>query len=218
MSKSAKAAAVPREQEWLNGAERARLQVLVARIQTVLDNQVTAGRDLAEIRDTRLYREAGATFEDFCKQMFGLSRARLYQLMSLVEVREIVSTTVDTPTPETERVARELAPLRDQPEAMREAWEEAVQQHGDSPTAAQVRDVVRGPGGDIRFSYIENAIDGLRGLPALGSFPLPVEAGDIEAMDAAVKWMDEWWPQFKRAWKCHKAELKSAKAHLRSVA
>jgi hypothetical protein len=43
-----------------------------------------------------------------------------------------------------ERSARELAPLlRNGGDAVREAWEEAVERHGPKPTAAQVRGVVK---------------------------------------------------------------------------
>ena len=44
----------------------------------------------------------------------------------------------------TESVARELTPLLDEPESVRDAWAEAVWRSGPRPTAAQVREVVQG--------------------------------------------------------------------------
>lgn len=47
--------------------------------------------------------------------------------------------------PPTEAVARELVPvLRENPDAVREAWSAATQKHGPTPTASQVREVVSG--------------------------------------------------------------------------
>jgi len=41
-------------------------------------------------------------------------------------------------TPGSERIARELAPLKDQPETLREVWTEAQEKFGPTPTAKQV--------------------------------------------------------------------------------
>lgn len=226
MSKTQKAAAAPREQEWLNGAERARLQILEARIATALDNQVTAGRDLAEIRDGRLHRESGATFEDYCRAKFGLSRPRLYQLMSLVEVRAIVSTTVDTPSPETERVARELAPLRSDPAAMNEVWADAVDEaDGGQPTAAGVRTarIVRDlpvpvdPGQDLRYAHVEDA-DSILAAIAPRRTLWPTSEGEIEAIGACLKRIAAWSREMDGVWREHNAALKAQKRKLRAVA
>lgn len=46
------------------------------------------------------------------------------------------------PIPTSERVARELTPLLKEPDALREAWGEAVVKHGPEPTALQVREIV----------------------------------------------------------------------------
>jgi hypothetical protein len=44
--------------------------------------------------------------------------------------------------PESERLARELVPLLRNPQALDEAWNEAVEQAGGVPTAQTVREVV----------------------------------------------------------------------------
>lgn len=103
---------------------------------------VEVGAELLAIRDERLYRETHGTFEDYCRERWNLSRKRAYDLTAAAEVTAEMSPTGDTPVPSSERVARELAPLKSDPERVREAWSEAVEQHGTKPTAAQVREVV----------------------------------------------------------------------------
>ena len=102
---------------------------------------VEVGQALLRIRDERLYRDHG-TFEDYCRERWNLTRPRAYQLIDAAQVADVVSTNVDTPAPQTESVARELAPLRSEPTELREAWTATVERHGEQPTAAQVREVV----------------------------------------------------------------------------
>ena len=220
MSKATKDAAVPREQEWLNGGERQRLQELERVIDAGARAFVQMGQALGEVRDARLYREGHDTFEAYCRAKWGLSRSRAYELMDAAGVAAGLSAIGghEDLTPATERVARELAPLREDPEAMAAAMSTAVEQHGESPTAAQVREVVRGPepeppGGDIRWSIIENAISRMCDLsPTAANFALPTEHGDVAAMDAAIKRLDGWLPAFKQAWKQHKRDLRGLRA------
>jgi len=120
-----------------------RLDALEAVIERGLGAFVEVGRALLEIRDSRLYRETHGTFEDYCRERWDFDRTyahRLTQAATVVSMLPIGN----TPSPANEAVVRELAPLRDEPEALRETWDAAVQEHGEQPTAAQVRDVVRG--------------------------------------------------------------------------
>jgi len=104
---------------------------------------VEVGEALLRIRDERLYRETHGTFEDYCRERWGFTDRRARHLMGAAEVVADLPTGTVVPN---EAVARELAPLRDEPEQLREAWSEAVEQHGPAPTAAQVREVIRGTG------------------------------------------------------------------------
>lgn len=103
-----------------------------------------------EIREKRLYQQAGwDTFEGYCEERWGWKRAHAYRLMDAAEVIKALSPTGDTiPFPATERQARELAPLRHEPEALREVWQEVQQQHGENITAANVR-ATRGDGAGV---------------------------------------------------------------------
>jgi phage N-6-adenine-methyltransferase len=130
----------------------ARLADCEAVIERGLATFIEVGHALLEIRDSRLYRETYCTFEDYCRERWGFSRPRAYELMHAAEV---VSAIADTQGPRNEAVARELAPLRKEPEQLRETWAEAIEQHGPQPTAAQVREVVeerRNGKLDVHFS------------------------------------------------------------------
>ncbi len=131
----------------LEVVEHERLAVLEDTIERGLDTFVAVGIALGEIRDARFYRFTHATFEDYCRDRWEMSRSRAYQLIEGAHVAQLVSTNVDTPRPTTEAVARELAPLaHSDPAAAREAYSEAVEVSGGQPTAAVVRQVVQSKG------------------------------------------------------------------------
>jgi hypothetical protein len=112
-----------------------------ATIERHLDTFVAVGEALLAIRDGRLYRASHGTFEDYCRERWGFTDRRGRQLMAAAE--SVAALPAGTTVPATESVARELAPLRDEPERLREAWETAVEQHGPEPTAAEVREIVK---------------------------------------------------------------------------
>jgi hypothetical protein len=75
-----------------------------------------------------------------------MSNGRSYQLLQAARVVNQLPTgsylQVTSQVPESERLARELAPLLNDPQALDEAWNEAVEVAGGVPTAAMVREVV----------------------------------------------------------------------------
>jgi hypothetical protein len=217
-----KLAAVPREQEWLNPAERDELRALESAIERGLKTFMETGEALARVRDRRLYREGHETFEQYCQARWGFRREAADRYVRAAAVVPVLNPTGLAP-PSTESVARELAPLLPEPDKMRAVWV-AV---GPDATAAQVRAEVkrltaptvadelpaeppRHPGDDIRFSRIENAADSLVTLPALDKLIWPVEPGDVRRMDLAFAFLTEWLPAAKAAWKAHKALLAKA--------
>lgn len=211
--------------EPLSDTERAELAALDIAIKDGLRSWLSVGEQvgahLLRVRDARLYRESHATFEDYCRKQHSLSRKRAYDLVVFAEVREM-SPKGDIGPPATERVARELAPLRKDPDLMREVWAEAVELHGPALTATQLRDVVRGPvldppapppRKDMRFENIADAVAMLQDLPDVDAILWPVdEQGDVEMVDEALAWLNEWLPRARSSWKRHKAAMKSAAA------
>jgi phage N-6-adenine-methyltransferase len=104
---------------------------------------VEVGQALLEIRDSRLYLETHDTFEFYCRERWGMDRVHAHRHIQAAEVATVLSIdNTGSPAPANVAVARELAPLRDEPAVLREAWSEAVDLHGPQPTAAEVREVV----------------------------------------------------------------------------
>jgi hypothetical protein len=69
---------------------------------------VEVGNALVEIRDSRLYRYAFKTFEDYCRDKWGWSRVRAHQMIEAASVAESLPPQMLTVV-NTERQARELA-------------------------------------------------------------------------------------------------------------
>lgn len=80
-----------------------------------------------------------ASWGEYFSAEFGGSTRHGYRLLEAGRVLEAV--TQGSLAPINERQARELAPLLDEPETLREAWAEVVHLHPE-PTAKQVREVV----------------------------------------------------------------------------
>lgn len=107
------------------------------------------GEALVTIRDRRLYRATHPTFEEYCKDRWGMGRSRAYQLINASEVVRVleasVSTNVDKgqlPLPQNEAQARALQAAP--PEVRAEVWREAVERSGGAaPPARAVTEVAR---------------------------------------------------------------------------
>lgn len=126
------------------------------------------GRALLVIREERCFKERGfKTFEDYCQEHWGFSRSYAHRL---IDAAEVVETLPIGNAPASESVARELTPLKAEPEKVREAWTETVEAHGPKPTAAQTRESVRRaiasipviPEGEVEpvlIPYVEPALE-----------------------------------------------------------
>lgn len=108
------------------------------------------------------YSSWGAYFE----AEFGQDASRGYQLLDAGRVRGLLSESTNVERL-TEGSARELVPLKDDPEAIRDVWAEATDRGNGKPTAAIVRDVVR---------------ERVRGMAA---------ASEAELQEATAHWTDE---------------------------
>lgn len=102
------------------------------------------GGCLLRIRDQRLYRAEFGTFEDYCRERWGMSGRHANRTIEAAET--VTALGPMGPAPSNERVARELAPVaREDPDEARRLWAESVEQsENGQPTAAEVREVVRG--------------------------------------------------------------------------
>lgn len=114
--------------------DRARLSALETTIERGLGTFVEVGQALGEIREGRLYRESHSAFEDYCRERWGFNDRRASQLIQGAEVSTIVEV-------RNEGQARELLPLKDEPEKLVEVWREVS--GSGTPTAEKVREVVK---------------------------------------------------------------------------
>ena len=100
------------------------------------------GEALAAISEKRLYRQQYATFEDYCRERWQISRPRAYQLIRAAAVVENMSTNGrHEGLPLNERQARELSALT--PGEQRLVWEVVKQTAPDgNVTAGHLKSVV----------------------------------------------------------------------------
>lgn len=99
---------------------------------------------LTTIRDERLFRADYPTFEAYCEGRWGISRSYGLRLIAASQVVKMLPMgDISMPVPASERIARELIPLKEDPPKLAEAWAETLTQHGPKPTAEQTASVVR---------------------------------------------------------------------------
>jgi hypothetical protein len=121
----------------------ARFEELEHVIEHGLATCVEVGRALHEIQQRRLYRAAGyATFAEYVERRWDLSSTHSYLQIEASKVVDILSPIGDVPLPANEAQARELAPLVDDPEAVRAVWMETVEDGHGRITARSVREHV----------------------------------------------------------------------------
>lgn len=107
--------------EELTVIEQNNLVELEKTIQKNLSAFYEVGFALMQIRDNRLYRESYGTFEEYCKEKWGLERRRAYQLIDGYKVSENVNARTQT-----EYQLRPLTRIKD-PEEQREVYQRAVE-------------------------------------------------------------------------------------------
>lgn len=119
--------------------ERTELDRHEAVIQQGLNTFVDVGNALAAIRDSQLYRASYKTFEDYCRDRWGISRIHAFRMIEAASVADNLLPLGNIPT--SERQARPLTSL--EPDEQIAAWQEAVETAPNGKvTAAHVADVV----------------------------------------------------------------------------
>lgn len=97
---------------------------------------VEVGNALLRIRDQRLYRNEYRDFEVYCQTRWALSRSHAYRLIDAATVVGHLSPIGDM----RESQVRELAPLKNDPEALVAVWETAKESAVGQPTATDLRE------------------------------------------------------------------------------
>lgn len=146
---------------------------------------IEVGTALMAIHDGALYRESHNTFEDYCRERWGMSRIHAHRM---IESAQVVNNLVDNllptgnipgPLPENERQVRPLARL--DPPQQAEAWSLAVESAPNGkPTAKLVEAAAR---------QVEARTNGHKTQPLPGQPPLfddeddQEEQAEVEASD-----------------------------------
>jgi len=125
-------------QSTITTLEIAELQRCEETIQRGLHTFVEVGNALLTIRDKRLYQEQWATFEDYCRERWGMVRRQADRLIAAAETVEILRPM--GLIPQSERVIRPLTKLP--PEVQPMVWQRAVDSAPNGKvTAAHVQKI-----------------------------------------------------------------------------
>lgn len=116
---------------------RSRYQELKAVVRDYFEVRVRAATALKEIHDDKLYKEEYGTFEEFCQQECGMSRAQAYRQMELPTMeKELKMSQIETKN-FNENQARAIVSV---PKARRAEVLERVVSGGGPVTAKAIRD------------------------------------------------------------------------------
>jgi len=128
----------------LTKLEAGKLSELESVIERGLPTFTEVGDALMGIRDGKLYRQTHGTFENYCRERWGFSKRHANRLVGAAGVLGVLGSI--GPALSGESHARELVPLLNTPDVMREVVESVAEQgrrNGKPVTAADLRDAVR---------------------------------------------------------------------------
>lgn len=124
----------------LSKREHNRFEKLEETIREGLKTFYTVGEALAEIRDSRLYREHFDTFELYCRDRWGFSKTSANRHILAYKTVDLLAPIGATPSKESQ--VRPMTKL--EPQKQVEAWDRAVKEAGGASrvTASLVSSVV----------------------------------------------------------------------------
>ena len=187
----------------LSVEERVRFAQLTRIVETNLSSFLAAGKALAEIKSSRLYRERFSSFEEFARVTFGLCRSTCDQLVRTTATAELLlANGVELPPGTQEAVVRPVSSLPS-PELQVQTWrlvQAASPERGPSqPLASKVVRVIKnaiesegcGNNGHKRrrrdHPPREVAFIGpIRRLSAYGGFDAAIAASHVEKLGSAL--------------------------------
>lgn len=122
--------------EQISNAEQNELanceEVIASGLQTFFE----VGQCLAHIRDRRLYRREFATFEEYCRRRWDMSKIHAYRLLHGAAVRSELSRQGISPLPDAESQVRPLTNLPAKQQS--QAWIRAVERAKDHRVTAKL--------------------------------------------------------------------------------
>lgn len=126
---------------------------------------------LLAIRDNRLYRDSFDTFEDYCRERWGMRRDYAYRLMDAAGVvGNLKMSPIGDILPATESQARPLSLLS--PAEQVDAWQAVIEAAGESKiTAGQVQRKTCSPSQSVRRGHPHSGCPILCRLDRCARFP-----------------------------------------------
>lgn len=110
-------------QEW-TAAKETMLAACEQELKETAESFIRAGNALMRIRDSQLYRKTHDTFEDYCKEKWGMSIRFAQMKMSAAKATATIEANNCSRLPENEAQARPLTQL--EPDEQADAWQEAL--------------------------------------------------------------------------------------------
>jgi hypothetical protein len=106
---------------------------------------VEVGDALLEIRDRRLYRDAGyQSFDLYCRERWGWSRISAHRQIQAAKVVKLLPIGNSSDGPANEAQARALAPVANNPDAVKRVWHNIQpRRRGEKITARRIHEAVR---------------------------------------------------------------------------
>jgi hypothetical protein len=123
----------------MTAAEKARLGQCETIIKRGIGTFLEVGSALAEIRESRLYRDTHQSFAVYCRDRWTMGKSHAYRLIDASAIVSQTSPMGDFPV--TERAVREIPKGTDPVEAA-EIIQEASERTNGKPTAKAIREVV----------------------------------------------------------------------------
>jgi hypothetical protein len=100
---------------------------------------VDQGNALVELRDSKIYQVRNEpNFENYCRTQFGMSKRRVWQLISAAKAYRILKDNEFTRLPVNESQLRPLTKLNDDTIKLIRVWSEVLRAAGDGPLTAGI--------------------------------------------------------------------------------
>ena len=142
----------------LTTPQRVRLAELEQTIETNMQAFYDIGEAMAEIRNSKLYRDEFKTFDEYVANKWGVARQHANRLMSSAKVLQNLDTTEEQRAGLRETHLRPLAPL--EPEQQKQVFETAVATAPDGQlTQAHVQQAVDDSGFNARMKQRNGPVD-----------------------------------------------------------
>jgi hypothetical protein len=139
--------------EALTAVENKQLSDYEGTIERHIEAFWEVGNALMAIRDGKLYREDYRTFDEYCRERWGMERTYAHRM---IEASKVATNLLPMDnTPKTERVVRPLTSLP--PDKQREAYQKAVD------TA---------PNGKVTAKHVQATVEGMNPPPHIEKHPV----------------------------------------------